>query len=200
MDNAVEVESQDLTLTIGERINVTWNPLSVIDNLFEIDYPKVDIDLLRYKKAEGEWEESAVLAVDLPNDGHASVRLPDIEPLDESRPLDLTLIRLTLNASTSIAQPSRMDGSTSRVLGKLARFSKALAIGYLKASIVLRLLCEVWHLADWGVEEWLIPPCPCRQDQAENDSSGYVLDTAPTILRKLFHPESESCYRQRTSR
>ena len=86
MDNPVEVEGQDTALlTMGEVINVTWNPLSVIDNnLFQISTPKVDISLLRYKESDGEWEETAVLATDLSNNGRASVMLPNIDPLDES--------------------------------------------------------------------------------------------------------------------
>ena len=203
VNNAIEVESQGATLTIGETINVTWNPLSVIDNnLFQIDTPKVDISLLRYKEDEEEWEVTAMLATDLPNNGHTSVRLPDVEPLDESRSLDLTLIQMTLNTSTSIAKPSRMKRSTSRVLRTMGRFSKALVIGYLKTSTAGRLLCEVWHLADRGVDERCIPPCPCRKDQAEGDSR-YVQETGTgaDILREyVFHPGSESCYRQTTAR
>ena len=207
MDNAVEVESQGATLTTGESINVTWNPLSVIDNnLLEIDTPKVDISLLRYKEDEWEWEETAVLATDLPNNGRASVMLPDIQPLDQSRSLDLALIQVVLNASTSIAQSSSMTKSTPRLSGllrKLRHFTKAKAIGSTKSSIALRLLCEVWHYADWGinVNVWGIPPCPCTKDQANQDSR-YVqeTDSGGDILRGyVFHPGSESCYRQTTT-
>ena len=108
------MESQEATLTVGESINVTWNPLSIVDSdLFEIDTPKVDISLLRYKENDEEWEETVLLATDLQNNGRASVRLPDIQPLDESRSLDLTLIQVTLNTSTSITQSPRMKRSTS---------------------------------------------------------------------------------------
>ena len=208
MENAIEVESQDDALTIGESINVTWNPLSVIDNnLFEINAPKVDISLLRYKEDEGEWEETAVLATDLPNNGHASVSLPDIQSLDESRPLDLALIKLSLNASTSVTQSSSVKRSTSfilRLLEKVKRFTKAKALGYLKdlkKSTAKRLLCEVWHFADRGVDERQIPPCPCTKDQAKGDSR-YEQETGTFagILRKYFHRGSESCYRQTTAR
>ena len=203
MDNTIEVESQGDTLAIGESINVTWNPLEIIDsNLFEIDTPKVDISLLRYKEDEEEWEETAMLATDLHNNGRASVRLPDIEPLDESRSLDLTLIQVALNTSTSTTQSPRMKRSTSRVLRRLRRFSKGLAIGYLKASIAGRLLCEVWHFADRGVDETQIPPCPCNKSQAKNDSRyEQETGTGADILREyVFHPGSESCFRQTTAR
>ena len=204
MENAVEVESQDDTLTIGESINVTWNPLSVIDNLFEINTPKVDISLLRYKEDEGEWEETAVLATDLPNNGRASVRLPDIRSLDESRSLDLALIKLTLNISTSTTQSSSVKRSTSfisRLLRKVKRFTKARAIGSLKRSAAKRLLCEVWHFADRGVDERQIPPCPCTKDKAKEDAR-YEQETGAFagILRRYFHRGSESCYRQTTAR
>ena len=206
MDNAVEVESQEATLTTGESINVTWNPLSVIDNnLFEIDTPKVDISLLRYKKDEGEWEETVVLATDLPNNGRASVMLPDIQPLDRSRSLDLALIQVALNASTSVAQSSHMKRSTSqilRLLKKLRLFTKARVIGSIKSSIARRLLCEVWHLADRGINERQIPPCPCTKDKA-NEDSRYEQETgavANTLRKYVFHPGSESCYRQTTAR
>ena len=209
MDNAVEVESDGASLTIGETINVTWNPLSVIDNnLFEIDTSKVDISLLRYKEDEEEWEETAVLGTDLLNSGHASVRLPNIQPLDQSRSLDLALIQVTLNTSTSTIQSSQMKRSTShkarrlRLLKKLRRFTKARVIGSLKSSIARRLLCEVWHVADRGINERQIPPCPCTKDQAKGDSR-YERETGAVgnILRKyIFHPGSESCYRQTTAR
>lgn len=202
MDNTIEVESQEATLTIGESINITWNPLSILDsNLFEIDTPKVDISLLRYKENDEEWEETATLATDLHNNGRTSVRLPDIQPLDESRSLDLTLIQVTLNTSTSITQSPRMKRSTSGVLRRLRQFSKGLAIGYLKSSIVKRLLCEAWHFADRGVNVRQIPPCPCKKSQANGDSryeqeTGAVAD----ILREhVFHPGSESCFRQTTA-
>ena len=81
MDSTIEVESQGNTLTIGESINITWIPLSIVDSdLLEIDTPKVDISLLRYKEDEEVWEETAMLATDLHNNGRASIRLPDIEP------------------------------------------------------------------------------------------------------------------------
>ena len=202
MDSTIEVESQGATLAIGESINVTWNPLSIVDSdLLAIDTPKVDISLLRYKEDEEEWEETAMLATDLPNNGRASVRLPDIEPLDESRSLDLTLIQVTLNTSTSTTQSPRMKRSTSRVLRRLRRFSKGLAIGYTTASIAGRLLCEAWHFADRGVDETQIPPCPCNKGQAKNDSR-YKQEngTGADILREyVFHPGSESCFRQRTA-
>ena len=209
MDNAVEVESHGASLTIGESINVTWNPLSVIDNnLFEIDTSKVDISLLRYKKDEEEWEETAVLATDLLNNGRASVRLPNIQPLDQSRSLDLALIQVTLNTSTSTAQSSQMKRSTShkarilRLLKKLRRFTKPRVIGSLKSSIARRLLCEVWHLADRGINERQIPPCPCTKHKANEDSRyGEETGAVGNILRKyVFHPGSESCYRQTTAR
>ena len=205
MDNAVEVESQDTALlTIGEGVNVTWNPLSVIDNnLFKIDTPKVDISLLRYKEDDGEWEETAVLATDLPNNGRASVMLPNIEPLDESRPLDLTLIRVTLNTSTSITQSQRMKRSIlSRALGTLKEFSKTLLLWLLEESFPTqrRQLCEKWHLDDRGVDERRLLPCPCRKDQAEGDRLQYIKETGADALREYFHPGSESCYRQRTTR
>ena len=197
------MESQGATLAIGESINVTWNPLSIVDSdLLAIDTPKVDISLLRYKEDEEEWEETAMLATDLHNNGRASVRLPDIEPLDESRSLDLTLIQVTLNTSTSTTQSPRMKRSTSRVLRRLRRFSKGLAIGYIKSSVARRLLCEVWHFADRGVDQRQIPPCPCKKSQAGEDSryeqkTGAVAD----ILREyVFHPGSESCFRQTTAR
>ena len=209
MDNAVEVESQGVTLTTGESINVTWTPLSVIDNnLFEIDTPKVDISLLRYKKDEGEWEKTAVLATDLPNNGRASVMLPDIQPLDRSRSLDLALIQVALNASTSVAQSSHMRRSTSqksrvlRLLKKLRRFTKPRVIGSIKSSIARRLLCEVWHLADRGINERQIPPCPCTKDKA-NEDSRYEQErgaVANALRKYVFHPGSESCYRQTTAR
>ena len=203
MDNAVEVESQEVTLTSGESINVTWNPLSVIDNnLFKIDTPKVDISLLRYKEDEGEWEETAVLATDLPNNGRASVMLPNIEPLDESRPLDLILIRMTLNTSTSITRSPRMKRSIlSRAWKAVKQFSKVVLLWLLEESYPIRrrLLCEVWHLADRGVNERRLPPCPCREGQAEEDSE-YIRETGADALREYFHPGSKSCYRQNAVR
>ena len=157
--------------------------------------------MLRYKENDEEWEETVMLATDLQNNGRASVRLPDIQPLDESRSLDLTLIQVTLNTSTSITQSPRMKGSTSGILRRLRRFSKGLAIGYLKLSITNRLLCEAWHFADRGVDVRQIPPCPCKKSQANGDSryeqeTGAVAD----ILREhVFHPGSESCFRQTTA-
>ena len=203
------MEKQGAALTTRETINVTWNPLSIIDsNLFEINNPKVDISLLRYKKDTKEWEETALLATNLPNNGRASVRIPDIQPLDESQPLDLTLIHVTLNTSTSVTQSPRIKRNTiSRVLGKLGKFSKPLAIQFVidreYNPIEKLLLCQVWHFADGGVDRRSILPCPCRKEQAERDQDRYEQEkgTCPDILREnLFHPDSDSCYRQKTAR
>ena len=206
MDNPVEVEGQDTALlTMGEVINVTWNPLSVIDNnLFQISTPKVDISLLRYKESDGEWEETAVLATDLSNNGRASVMLPNIDPLDESRPLDLILIQMTLNTSTSITQSQPMKRSIlSRARRAVKQFSKVQLLGFSVASYVverlLRDLCEVWSFYDRGVDERRIPPCPCRKDQADEDSR-YKEETGTKALREYFHPGSKNCYRQKTAR
>ena len=204
MDNPVEVEGQDTALlTMGEVINVTWNPLSVIDNnLFQISTPKVDISLLRYKESDGEWEETAVLATDLSNNGRASVMLPNIDPLDESRPLDLTLIRMTLNTSTSITLSQPMKRSIlSRAWRAVKQFSKVRLLWLLEESFPdeRRDRCEVWSFDDRGVDERRIPPCPCRKDQADEDSR-YEEETGTKALREYFHPGSKNCYRQKTAR
>ena len=210
MENAVQVENQGDALTTRKSINVTWNPLSVIDNnLFEINNPKVDISLLRYKEDEEEWKETAI-ETDLPNNGRASIRLPDIQPLDESRPLDLTLIQVTLNTSTSITQSPRMKRNPiSRALRSLKQFSKVQILQFIeyieKKSPHEKLQsCIEWHLEDEGVEERSILPCPCRKNQvANNQDDRYELETgsfADILRENLFHPKSESCYRQKTTR
>ena len=109
--------------------------------------------------------------------------------LDESWSLDLTLIQVTLNASTRITQSPCMKRSTSRVLRRLRQFSKGSSVGYLKASTAGRLLCEVWHFADRGVDERQIPPCPCNKNQAKDDSRyEQETGTGADILRKhAFH-------------
>lgn len=201
MDNAVEVKGQGAALTIGERINVTWGPLSVIDNeLFEIDTPKVDISLLRYKEDDGEWEKTAVLATDLPNNGRASVTLPNIQPLDQSQPFNLALIQVTLNASTSIAQSSRMKRSIPDVLRSLKQSSKALALQVKEEVSHILKSCREWYLDDEGIDERSILPCPCRKEQVEKNQDPRYTEEAgfwADIARKFFHPKAASCYRQR---
>ena len=72
--------------------------------------------------------------------------------------------------------------------------------------IELRAFCEVWGLTQspdtiQQIAESL-PPCPCTKMEIENTAGRSEFFKEKGILeealQKVFHPDSESCYRQIT--
>lgn len=199
VSDAVEIESEEFALKVGEKVNVTWNPNSLVEGSLGVDRVKVDITLYRYIDQD-EWKESQ-LETDLPNTGHASFTIPELPGLSESNSIDPALIQVRVNASRTI-QSSRSKRSLFGILGRVGKFAKARVIASVKSSVYRRLACEAWNLLDPGVNTRRLPPCPCDTAQAKDDDrfekeEGFFAD----IFRKyIFHRGSGSCYRQRNAR
>lgn len=194
--DAVEIESEEFALNVGESINVTWNPSSLVEDSLGVDGVRVDIILHRYTDQD-EWEETP-LAMHLPNSGHTSLTIPERPDLSESNSIDPVLIQVRVNASRTIQSSRSKRISTAIVPIILWKFTKLIVISYVKSSIYLRLACEAWYLSDLGINTRRLPPCPCNKSQAVKDDrfekeEGFLAN----ILRKyIFHRDSESCYRQ----
>ena len=194
VSDAVEIESEEFAVKVGEKFNVTWNPSSFVEDSLGVDGVRVDIALYRYTDQD-EWEETP-LAMDLPNSGRTSLTIPEPD-LSESNSIDPVLIQVRVNASRTI-QSSRSKRIPLAALPILWKFTKLAVIYYAKSSIRARLACEAWYLTDPGINARRLPPCPCDTSQASNDDR-FVQETADS-LRKFFHRGSGSCYRQRNPR
>ena len=199
ISDAVEIESEEFALKVGEKVNVTWNPSSLVEDSLGVDIVRVDITLYRYID-QNEWKESQ-LVTDLPNTGRTSLTIPELPGLRESNSIDPVLIQVRVNASRTI-QPSRSKRSIFGIIQNLAKFAKATVILYKKLSKYQRRACLAWNLLDPGVDTRRLPPCPCNASQASDDDR-FEQETgvfAGFLREYVFHRGSGSCYRQRNAR
>ena len=189
--------------------NITWRPSSllmteVIDNA----NVKVDASLLLYNEQTEEFDETLMLATDLPNSGVASIQLPDSESLPTSTyDVQAAILKLAINTSTTIMPATKRSAHASRLMNYIRRvkkFAKARFVSSSKTSIARRLLCEVWVAATPRFPQRSIPPCPCNTNDAARDDryveerydNRYVNAAAGLLRRYVLHKGSRSCYRQ----
>ena len=189
--------------------NITWRPSSLImDEVFDSSHVKVDASLLLYNEETDEFEESMMLATDLPNTGVVSIRLPE-SPIFPTSEYDVhaAILKLSVNTSTTIMPVTKRAAHRStlrNLLGKVKRFAKARFISMIKTSVARRLLCEVWVAATPRFPQRSIPPCPCNMDDAGDDDryveerydNRYVNAAAGLLRRYALHPGSRTCFRQ----
>lgn len=199
IDENVKIEIERTGVwSSGEIGNISWNPYSlVINDVMSANHVRVDITLSVYNSKEV-FEETIILATDLPNSGSASVLLPD--SLNTSLPraeydLHVGLVKVGVNTSTTSITRYKRNSGTSQLLGKLGKFAKLLTISSIKDSIAARLLCEVWVAATPNFPTRDVPPCACNSEDAEGDDR-YEEETTPAKVRQFFHPKSSICYRQ----
>lgn len=191
---------ENVVWNVGEMASVSWNPASLmINELMTIDHVRVDISLLVYSNISEVFEETLMLATNLPNSGSASI--PLTASLSSSLPhsdydLHITIVKVGVNASTTnLARSKRSLPILSKIWGKLAKFAKVRLLSSLKVAIVSRLLCEAWVAATPRFPTRRIPPCPCNEDDAKDDDR-FQPEESPRLVRQFFHKKSKSCFRQ----
>ena len=160
---------------------------------------KVDISMWVYNNITEKFEETSILATNLPNSGSASLLLPD-SPSSNLPQVDKTLLisfaRVGVNISTTeFVRSKRSSFSLRNILGKLAKFGKIGLVSYIKVQVTSRLLCEAFALLSPPFPTRSIPPCPCNENDAMNDDR-FTPDESPAFVRGYFHPKSKSCFRQ----
>lgn len=211
-DNAIGIDTeQKIIWNSREVANITWLPSSLImTEVISSADVKVDLSLLLYNEETDDFEESMMLATNLPNNGVASIELPDSKSFPTSQDdVRAAILKLSVNTSTTImpvTKRSAHQSVLSRVLRGARKFAKTRFISTLvKGSIVNRLLCEVWVAATPRFPQRSIPPCPCNMNDAKSDdryeeegydSKGYVKAGAGLLRRYVFHRGSRSCFRQ----
>ena len=180
--------------------NFSWNPSSLIIDESMTENVKVDISMWVYNNITEEFEETSILATNLPNSGSASLLLPD-SPSSILPHVDKTLLisfaRVGVNTSTTeFVRSKRSSFSLRNILGKLAKFGKIGLLSYIKLQVASRLLCEAFALLTPPFPTRSIPPCPCNENDALDDNDRFTPDESPAFVRRYFHPKSKSCFRQ----
>ncbi len=197
--DSVEIQTAaDSIWVVGELANFSWNPSSLLINeLINVNQIHIDISLWIYNDITDVFEEKVVVATDVPNTGSASVMLT--ESLSSKLPnsdtsMFVTYPKIGINSSTSLLRTKRFASNLLRLVGKVAKFGKILAITRQTAAVTARLLCEDFALTP-TVPRRRIPPCPCKEQDAGNDDR-FEVETSPEYLRKFFHKGSNICFRQ----
>lgn len=194
--------------------NISWSPGSLqlvpSDQMGPGGTVKVDISLWVYSNVSGAFEETAMLATDLPNSGSTSLSLPD--SLASSLPhLHAMFVRVGVNVTTTTRDLAQSDGLSrvADILRDVGQYGKTRLVSQAKTSGQRRLLCEAWASeAQQFPSDSSVPPCPCSEESARGDdrfqkeeySSGYESVTASLLRRYILYSDSRSCYRQATVR
>lgn len=99
----IETE-QKIIWNSREMANVTWRPSSLIMSEAIINVSvKIDVSLLLYNEQTEEFEESMMLATDLPNTGIAFVQLPDFQSFPASEyEVRAAILKLSVNTRTTV--------------------------------------------------------------------------------------------------
>lgn len=176
----VYIPNSDLVLSSDTMVRVQWSPESILPMEASDNY-RVDIELLEMNTDSGSWNKIATLKRDLPNNGSADIRIPDIPEEDTvESSISPVIIRVSLNVNSA----RKRRGIFSNVLEKLGRFAlktiRNSPMRFLKKLIrqaAQRALCELWCVfqpANIG-EEILnrLPPCPRRVRDARASNSGF---------------------------
>lgn len=209
-DSVVGIDTeQKIIWDGGEMANITWQPSSLImPEVINSNDIKIDLSLLLYNEDMDAFEDTMMLATDLPNNGTVSVRLPDAETFPTSQyNVRAAILKVSINTSTTVLPVTKRSAhrsALSRFLGWSRRFAKARFISFVKTSIARRLLCEAWVAATPRFPQRSIPPCPCNMNDANSDDryeeekydNKYLNAGVGLLRRHVLHKGSRSCFRQ----
>ena len=205
----IRLEQETLLLNVDsdERLNITWNPQSLLPTMDPSLYT-VDITLYRFRlDSENQVQFSYFLHVmrDHANSGTALFTAP--ESNESGGDIHPIAIRVSVGrASSSSPDASSVIGRLGRsiegdTLGVVAQWTSTL---YYLDSPRFSRLCNEWSMNQGrGVGEAVrnrLPPCPPRLDQAQAPNSGLSEDSGYWILKsnRFFHPGAATCFRQST--
>ena len=146
-----------------------------------------------YKPNTDTWEADIPLSNSVPNTGLAELVTPDYEVLDQTA-LRYALIKVSL--STTNVNGLQLP---TVALGKISRFVSTLVIKIVVTDILKRAVCDIWQNTDGGVNNNILPPCPCNLEQMNSDLDRYTKERPfQFFMTKTFFKKSRatSCYRQ----
>ena len=172
----VYIASTDLILLSDTMVQVQWSPESMLPMEAPENY-SVDIELLEMNMESGSWRKMATLGADLPNNGIANVRIPNIQEEDtvESSISPVIIQVAVSDSSTGRGAPTNLLG---RFAQKTIRNSPIRFLKKLARQAVQRALCELWCvLQPPNIGEEILnrfPPCPTRIRDARVPNSGFT--------------------------
>lgn len=113
IDYSVGVDIPDISLwSVGEMANVSWLPSAlVIKEVMNTSDVKVDISLKKYNISSNSFDESIMLATDLPNSGFATVLFPPSLKSNLAHSnynLDTAVVAVTVNTSATNLARSKL--------------------------------------------------------------------------------------------
>lgn len=217
------IANTDLILSSDTTVRVQWSPESILPMEAPDNY-RVDIELLEMNIESGSWEKMATLGTDLPNNGIADVRIPNVQEEDtvESSISPVIIQVAVSDSSTGRGAPTNLLEKLGRFTQKTIRNSPMRFLKKIARQAVQRALCELWCvLQPPNIGEEILnrlPPCPRRIRDARAPNSGFteerfsshipIIGTIQNYLgttlvddiyRQFFHPNTATCFQQRVA-
>ena len=154
----------------------------------------VDIILYEVNTATASLDLLKTLHLTVANTGELTVTVPERTVTQRGRERDAPAIAVVFKVAANSTIPSQQAGvwtGVTYLAGKPRR---------------LRLQCRTWNMADGGVDDTGVVPCPPLVFQARLPNSGLLEENYQSIYGSTtyhqqfinaFHPGAESCFRQR---
>ena len=200
----VEFESKDPVISSGSALKLHWSPQDILPIEIAEGFT-VDITLREYNSTSQEWMFTDI-ATDVPNTGYAEVVTPEfVSPENYNDSVTSGVIQIGVSKSTSEVQ-NRKRSIFSKILKgirKVVKFTVKVLVKKLIKDFVFRLGCEAWGLFQSSdtTEQILadLPPCPCTVSEIRNQRNTYEEEGGFVggLSRRIFHPGSSNCFRQR---
>ena len=183
----MSIQNNSLLYNSGDSVDITWSP-----ELLQSDEVNSKVDVRMYEIQEASngtliHKEIAVLANDLPNNGKATLTIPDVSSRSK-RGIGSSVRSVILKVVKS--------GAIKTALWTSAKYLIA-------ADVTGYALCLAWAAiepASTGtdilnsVKE--TAPCPPNVGQANPELSPWLVEDENKLLG-FFHPGASKCFRQR---
>ena len=203
-DEAAEVtlENELPLIESGTMLKLRWSPQSIVP-ILPADSYTVDIVLREYNNTLQKWV-FVDIARNVPNTGYTEVAAPNMEAASD---LPDSVAPAVIQIGVSNIQFHKRSIFPDSVVDAIAFFTKVALRLALPNDKVLRAFCEAWGLTQspdtvQQIAESL-PPCPCTQSEIESTAGRSRFFKEEGLLaeglQKVFHPDSDSCYRQRNT-
>ena len=197
----VEIVSDSLLLETGANVNIRWTPESILPMFAPDDYT-VDITLHTVDPVTEIWRKVDTLVRDISNDGDADITIPDIRDTivngntDNTRPADPACpIAVQVSVSASTIGRGTIANLLRFIRSPIAKWS---FVAYLVFELAGNAYCAWWNSQQpEGIGQAIVDrvsPCPCTEDAAGRQNSGFKRDNP--ITQRIFHPGSSSCFRE----
>ena len=183
----MSIQNNSVLYNSGDSVDITWSP-----ELLQSDEVNSKVDVSMYEVQEASdgtliHKEIAVLANDLPNNGRATLTIPDVSSRSK-RGIGSSIRSVTLKVVKS--------GAIKTALWTSAKYLIA-------ADVIGYSLCLLWAATEPAstgtdilnsVKE--TAPCPPNVGQANPELSPWLVEDENKLLW-FFHPGASKCFRQR---